>query len=70
MSVRPKLVSLGLFVAQIEEGETEVVNIRDTDSRLEPIVFGLVGLGIVTLIATIGFWWLTRPRRLEEPHHG
>lgn len=64
------LGALGSFVAQIEEGESQVVNIRETDDRLGPLVFGLVGLGAATLVATIIFWWLTRPRPDQEPIHG
>ncbi len=51
-----------LFVAQVDEGDIEIVNIRETDARLGPLVFTLVALGCVTLIATIVFWWLTRPK--------
>lgn len=57
---------VAVSLMQVIEGETEVVNIRETDGRLGPLIFTLVGLGIVTLIGTLGFWWLTRPKRLEE----
>lgn len=55
-----------LSLAQVIEGETEIVNVRETDGRLGPLIFTLVGLGVVTLAGTLGFWWLTRPKRLEE----
>jgi hypothetical protein len=55
-----------LFV-QLDEGETQVVNIRETDGRLGPLVFTLVALGCTSLVATIGFWWLTRvPRQVSD----
>ena len=45
------------------EGETTVVNVRETDGRLGPLVTTLVTLGAGTLLATILFWWMTRPKR-------
>ncbi len=57
------LSSLGSVAAQVDEGETQIINIRETDGRLGPLVYTLIGLGCVSLLATIGFWWLTRPRR-------
>lgn len=58
-----------MFIAasQVDEGDIEVVNIRETDSRLGPLVFSLVGLGIATLVITVAFWWLTRPKSTEVP---
>jgi hypothetical protein len=60
------------LLAQVDEGDTQVVNIRETDGRLGPLVFTLVALGCTSLVATIVFWWLTRvPRRASgeaEPH--
>ncbi len=50
---------------QVDEGGTQVVNIRETDSRLGPLVFTLIGLGVAALVATVVFWWLTRPQRLS-----
>lgn len=59
-------LSVTSSLMQVIEGETEIVNIRETDGRLGPLIFTLVGLGIVTLIGTLSFWWLTRPKALEE----
>ena len=50
---------------QVIEGESEVVNIRDADSRLGPLIFTLIGLGVLTLIATVVFWRLTRPQPVD-----
>lgn len=49
--------------AQVNEGDTQIINIRETDERLGPLVFVLIVLGVVTLVATVVFWWLTSPRR-------
>jgi hypothetical protein len=64
-----------LFVSQVDEGDVEIVNIRETDGRLGPLVFTLVALGCITLIATIVFGWLTRPKQsvdsnqeMQAPH--
>jgi hypothetical protein len=57
------LGKLGSVAAQVDEGETQIINIRETDGRLGPLVYTLIGLGCASLLATIGFWWLTRPRR-------
>lgn len=51
--------------AQVDEGETQIINIRETDGRLGPLVFVLVALGCASLLSTAIFWWLTRPRRLQ-----
>ncbi len=47
------------------EGETTVVNLRETDGRLGPLVTTLVVMGACTLLATIVFWWMTRPKRQQ-----
>lgn len=57
--------TIALAAAQVDEGDTEIVNIRETDERLGPLVFTLVGLGCVALVATCTFWWLTRPKRMQ-----
>lgn len=57
------------MLAQVIEGESEVVNIREADGRLLPLVFALVVLGVLAIIGTVGFWWLTRPAQLKE-HDG
>ena len=57
------------MLAQVIEGESEVVNIREADGRLLPLVFSLVALGVLAIIGTVVFWWLTRPGQLEE-HDG
>ena len=54
-----------------DEGETTVVNLRETDGRLGPLVTTLVTLGAGTLLATMVFWWMTRPKRRQPggtPH--
>ncbi len=60
------LWTAALPIAQVIEGESEVVNIREADSRLGPLIFMLVALGAVTIFATVIFWWLTRPGSFEE----
>lgn len=50
--------------AQVDQGETQIINVRETDARLGPLVFTLIALGCACLVATAVFWWLTRPRRL------
>lgn len=45
------------------EGETTIVNLRETDGRLGPLVMTLVAMGAGTLFATMLFWWMTRPKR-------
>ncbi len=52
-------------IAQVDEGETQIINIRETDGRLGPLVFVLVALGCISLASTAIFWWLTRPRRMH-----
>jgi len=47
---------------EVDEGNSQVVSIRETDAALEPLIFSLVGLGVLTLVATVAFWWVTRPR--------
>lgn len=59
--------SFGLLGQQVDEGDVDVVNIRETDGRLGPLILLLVILGAVTLLATVGYWWATRPSRRTEP---
>jgi hypothetical protein len=59
-----------LLISQVDEGDIEIVNIRETDARLGPLVFTLVGLGCATLMVTIVFWWLTRPRQPVDIDQG
>lgn len=70
VSVRVVASSIGLFErlvsVQVDEGETQIINIRETDGRLGPLVFTLVALGCLSLAATAIFWWLTRPRRMQH----
>lgn len=54
---------LPTFPSQVTEGEITSVAVRDTDGRLDQLVFALIGLGCVALLATLVFWWLTRPSR-------
>lgn len=61
---------MGAFVGrlwgQVTEGDVEVLNVREVDERLGPLVFGLVGLGVASLLLTIVYWWFTRPGRGGE----
>ena len=59
-----------LLNSQIDEGETQIVNVRETDGRLGPLVYTLVALGCITLVSTAVFWWLTRPSRVQPPTIG
>ena len=58
--------SAALALGQVIEGESEIVNIRDADGRLGPLILTLVGLGGLTIVGTVLFWWLTRPQQLGE----
>jgi len=53
---------MGRLLAQVSEGDVEVLNVREVDERLGPLVLGLVGLGIASLVLTVAYWWFTRPR--------
>ncbi len=64
--VAPRVLRVVFVLAQVIEGEREVVNIRDTNDRLGPLIFGLIVLGVVTLIGTLIFWFLTRPRKADQ----
>lgn len=55
-----------LPLAQVTEGDVQVLNVREVDGRLGPLVMWLVVLGIASLIATMLYWWFTRPRRELE----
>lgn len=68
----PDLTTLGwrlVLIAQTElgditdEGRLDVVTVREQDERLGPLINGLIGLGIVALVATALYWWMTRPGR-------
>jgi len=61
-----RLLSVTVVFAQVIEGNTEIVNIRETDQRLGPLVWTLVALGLASLIGTFVFWYLTRPSRVAE----
>lgn len=50
------------LLSQVDEGDQEIINIRETSS-LGPLLYGLIALGILTLLGTAIFWWLTRPER-------
>lgn len=54
---------LNTLLSQVDEGDQEIINIRETSS-LGPLLYGLIGLGILTLVATVLFWWFTRPPKL------
>jgi len=53
------------LLAQVTDGQIEVVNVRETDGRLAPLVVTLTALGVITLAATVAFWWATRPRTIS-----
>lgn len=52
-----------LVIAQVSEGEVEIVNVRETDPTLGPLVGTLVALGVATLVVTVVYWFVTRPAR-------
>lgn len=54
--------AITMLLAQVTEGQVEVVNVRETDGRLGPLVVTLTTLGVIALAATAAFWWATRPR--------
>ena len=53
------------LLAQVIEGDSEVVNVRDTDGRLGFLILVLIALGIVAIVGTVVFWWLTRPSQQQ-----
>lgn len=55
------VIGVVLRVQQVDEGDTSTVTIRETDAALSSLIWTLIGLGILTLVATAIFWWLTRP---------
>lgn len=57
-----------VLLAQVDEGDSEIITIRDTNSELGTLVTALIVLGIVTLVATAVFWWLTRPKDFGDIH--
>ena len=58
-------------VAQVSEGEVEIVNVRETDPTLGPLVGTLVALGVATLVLTVVYWFVTLPARSKgEQQHG
>jgi len=65
-SVWVALASQVLRFAQVIEGETEVVNIRDTNSSLGTLIFGLALLGVLAIVGTVVFGWLTRPKGIAQ----
>lgn len=78
VSVQAVLVTIGLAISKIERvaaqvegdvsgGTTEVVSIRDTDGRLGPLVSTLFILGVVSLVCTVVYWFLTRPKYQIAP---
>ncbi len=54
------------LLAQVTEGDTEVLNVREVDERLGPLVWWLVALGVATLVLTAIYWWFTRPQVQPE----
>ena len=58
-------------IAQVSEGEVEIINVRETDPTLGPLVGTLVALGVATLVVTVVYWFVTRPARSKgEQQHG
>ncbi|MBT8240039.1 MAG: hypothetical protein KJN63_02285 [Acidimicrobiia bacterium] len=53
---------MGRVLAQVTEGDVEVLNVREVDERLGPLVYSLVALGVASLVLTVVYWWFTRPR--------
>ena len=64
--IRTVVTTIVSLFAQVTEGDVEVLNVREVDERLGPLVSGLVGLGIASFVLTALYWWFTRPRRLIE----
>lgn len=61
------MVINAMMVFQVDEGDQQIINIRET-SALGPLLYGLIALGLLTLVATTIFWWLTRPsKQLDQP---
>ena len=60
-----RLVALPAF-AQVIEGESEIVNLRETDGRLGFLIIVLIVLGVSAIIGTGVFWWLTRPTQRQR----
>ena len=57
---------VGSVLGQVTEGDVEVLNVREVDERLGPLINGLVALGVASLVLTVLYWWFTRPRRQIE----
>lgn len=55
-----------MLLAQVDEGDSEIITLRDTNSELGTLVTALIVLGIITLVATVVFWWLTRPKNFGD----
>lgn len=64
------LVAVAELGAQVSGGEVEIVNVRETDPTLGPLVAALIGLGAFALLATMAFWWFTRPSPKKTPEGG
>ncbi len=60
------LASHWLVFAQVIEGETEIVNIRETNSSLSALIFALILLGVLSILGTVVFGWFTRPKGIEQ----
>lgn len=59
-------LAVAVIRGQVVDGESEVVSIRETDGRLGPLIFALIALGVITIVGTVYFWWMTRPNRAKE----
>ena len=64
--IRVVVATVGRIWAQVTEGDVEVLNVREVDERLGPLINGLVALGVASLVLTMLYWWFTRPRRPVE----
>ncbi len=54
--------TVGWVLAQVTEGDVEVLNVREVDERLGPLINGLFALAAVSFVLTVLYWWFTRPR--------
>jgi len=54
---------------EVDEGSTNIINLRETDPLLDSLILVLIGLGGLTVVATALFWWATRPQRPADQNH-
>lgn len=56
------VATVGRVLAQVTEGDVEILNVREVDERLGPLINGLIGLAVASFVLTVLYWWFTRPR--------